>query len=248
MSERNDNEQERVLGRIRKMMRLAEDAAASQGERDNAMRMVHATLAKHNLTMSMAEEKGAAAEEKRKQGDTTSRDQPWTRSVGHAIGELYFCQYFYTKLRDRAGKVRHSFVGRAGNVETAKLMTDYVVKSITSEANRLWKLQPDPGPWWTSFCKGAAQQVRERCKKLREEAEANDKPSTGTSLMLVNVYAAEKAANQLVLNAMGVKLHTPTVRTKRVGDGFGAGLAFGASVSLHRQVAGVAIPKSRRLA
>jgi Protein of unknown function (DUF2786) len=251
MSERNDNEQERVLGRIRKMMRLAEDSAASQGERDNAMRMVHATLAKHNLTMSMAEEKGATAEEAREKGDTTSRDQPWCRTVGHAVGELYFCQYFYTKLRDRAGKVRHNFVGRAGNVETAKLMTDYVVKSITSEANRLWKLQPDPGPWWTSFCKGAAEQVRERCHKLRAEAEAADKaiPSTGTALVLASVYAAEEAANALWVQQHVGPLHRRADRTKGVTfDGYAAGKAFGAKVSLHRQVSGVIIPKSRRLA
>lgn len=35
----------RILQRVRKMMALANDKAASDGERENAMRMAHATLA-----------------------------------------------------------------------------------------------------------------------------------------------------------------------------------------------------------
>lgn len=66
-------EQARVLARVRKMMALAnDDAAASDGERDNALRMAHATLLKHNLTMAAAEEAGATAEEARERDSTTS--------------------------------------------------------------------------------------------------------------------------------------------------------------------------------
>jgi len=37
------------------MLRLANDAGASEGERHNAMRMAHATLAKHNLDLASVE-------------------------------------------------------------------------------------------------------------------------------------------------------------------------------------------------
>lgn len=234
----NSVDQDKVLNRIRKMMALANDAAASAGERDNAMRMVHATLAKHNLTMAMAEASGQQQEEARDKGTTETRDQPWARRVAHSISDLYFCRYFFTKVRDGRGKVRHNFVGRVGNVETAKLMTDYVCKSIMSEANRLWKLQPDPGPWWTGFCKGAAEQIAARCLALRTDAEKVDaaQPSTGTALVLASFYKIELAANEEWLLNAGQKLYSVKNREKAAGAGVLEGRAFGAKVSLNRQV------------
>ncbi len=154
--EANTKEQDRVLARVRKMMALANDAAASEGERDNALRMVHATLAKHNLTMAMAEEAGGEAE-KRGLVTAESRDQPWARQTASAIASLMFCRYFRQKS-PRAGKVIHNFVGREGNAKTASELADFVIRSIMSEANREWKKQANPGPWWTSFCKGELDQ------------------------------------------------------------------------------------------
>ena len=53
----SDDERNKILARVRKLLNLANNAAATEGERDNAMRMAHATLAKYNL--SLAEASGA---------------------------------------------------------------------------------------------------------------------------------------------------------------------------------------------
>ena len=41
-----------ILDRVKKMLAIANDSAASEGECDNALRMAHNTLAKHNLDMA----------------------------------------------------------------------------------------------------------------------------------------------------------------------------------------------------
>lgn len=236
MTNKNTQEQDRILARVRKMMALANDTGTSEGERDNALRMAHATLAKHNLTIAMAEEAGANPE-KRDHITAESRNQPWARSVAHSVGELMFCRYFFSSC-NKAGKVTHNFVGREGNARTAAEMSEYVIGSIMKEANREWKKQADPGPWWTSFCKGAADQVRVRCKELRAAAEAADKPaSSGTSLVLASFYKTEADANtKFLADVLKIGLTTKVTRTKCAGAGYASGKSFGNGISLNRQV------------
>jgi hypothetical protein len=247
VADRNDAEQDKVLGRIRKMMALANDAAASEGERDNAMRMVLATLAKHNLTMAEAEAHGQQ-EEARERGDTLSRDQPWCKHVAHSIAKLYFCRYFFSRTAVK-GKVKHNFVGRPANVATAQAMADYVIRSIMSEANREWKKQANPGPWWTAFCKGASVRISERCDELRKAEEAASEKTPGTAVVLASFYQRELAANNAWLERAGLVLTKGKSREKAYGgDGYGAGKAFGDKVSLNRQVGAAPVGSHRRLA
>ena len=55
-----EEDKARALARVRKMLALANDAAATEGERENALRMAHATLAKYNLELAEAVERGDA--------------------------------------------------------------------------------------------------------------------------------------------------------------------------------------------
>jgi len=240
--------QKKVLDRVRKMLALANDAAAAEGERDNALRMAHATLAKHNFTMAEAEKSGSPAQEARVMEFNTSRDQPWSRRVSNAVAELFFCKYFFDRPRHRkAGQIYHWFVGRESNVTTAKLMADYVIKSIMSEANSKWKQQPDPGPWWTSFCKGAAAAVDQRCYKLREmRDEQTAAVSSSTALVLTSVYKKEMEANLEFTKAKGLELTPTKTRQKEITEGYREGLAFGATISLNNQIG--AAPSSKALA
>lgn len=232
----NTKDQDKILARVRKMMALANDAGASAGERGNALRMMHATLAKHNLTIAEAEAAGQNTE-KRDRITAETRNQPWARTVAHAVGELFFCRYFFSP-GSVAGKVKHNFVGREDNAKTAASMSEYVIGSIMKEANREYKKQPDPGPWWTSFCKGAAEQVRVRCHELRIAAEQADAPtSTGTGIVLASFYKTEQDANAKFLeDSLKIKLQTKATRTKRAGEGYEAGKNFGRGISLNRQV------------
>lgn len=67
--------EDKIINRIKKMLALANDAAAAEGERDNAMRMAYNLLAKHNLTMATVE--GPTNGEKREQNAAQFYGRPW---------------------------------------------------------------------------------------------------------------------------------------------------------------------------
>lgn len=229
--------QDKIIDRVRKLMALANDERASEGERDNALRMAHATLAKHNLSMAQVSTGGKA--EQRVFEKFEGKNQPWTRSTAHAIAELFFCKYFFCSKKHY---VEHNFIGKESNAITAKEIAQYVIKSIMSEATRISKTQLDPGSYWTQFCKGAAAQVYQRCQQLRKDAEAASataptQTSAGTSLVLASLYATELQQNEEFLSGNGVKLRKVASRERYTGNaGFAAGKEFGSRVSLTRQV------------
>lgn len=224
---------DRVLDRVRKMMALVNDAGASEGERDNAMRMAHATLAKYNLSMAEAEAHGKQEKEKRGPADIKSRSRPWIRSVMQAVAHLFFCEYFYTA---RGNDQWNYFVGKESNVITAIEIAKYVVDSIVREGGAKQRAGGYDGAWRVSFSKGAAFRVTSRCRALRADQE-NATRGTGTSLVLADLYTQEQSANEkYISDVMGQKLVVKGSRTKAPGHGFHEGAEFGDKVGLHRQV------------
>lgn len=239
-----DDNMGKILERVRKMLRLANDSAATDGERDNAMRMAHATLAKHNLSMADAEARGATAEERRLDKQVETLCWPWMRTVSFGIAKLFFCEYFFA--RSRKNYVRHFYIGRESNVATASEMSAYVIASIQREANAHKKRGGDP----LSFCKGAAARIHERCRALRAEAERASQSSAapGTAIVLASVYATEQAANKAYMSSeLGIgKLKTSVSRQRRAESGdYYAGVKHGDSINLNRQLNGGATSQRR---
>lgn len=245
MSAVNDTETERVLARVAKMLRLANDAAASEGERNNALRMAHATLQKHNLSLAEAEERagtGAAPAETRIHRSVELRGT-WTRRVANAVAYLLYCRCLYL----RVGRVqRLYFVGRESNVRTCIMMVEYLVNSIKREARAAYKrdtgmmLMPasvaarlgvSASGFERSFAKGAANSISLRCAKLRDEAENG--PSNSRALVL---YQSEDQLNQHYLDKMGVEKRTAKNRERYPGYGYRQGYEYGDSIPLNKQV------------
>lgn len=236
----DEQTQNRVLARVRKMMALANDAAASEGERDNALRMAHATLAKYNLSMAAAEAAGQTPEEKRLGVPMESRSwDAWERRVAKSVAELFFCRYFYTLGNWDGIRIKHMFIGKESNIYTAQEMAKYVIKSINTEAMRRAKAETGnpKGTFWRDFCKGAAQRIGERCHELLAAAEKSTERAPGTALVLASVYQSEKIANDHHLTVvMRVRLGRGAATRSPSTGGYGAGREFGGRVSLNRQV------------
>ncbi len=234
------NETTRILERVKKMLTLANDAAATEGERDNAMRMAHATLAKYNLSLAQAEgtQIGSNRDDPRVDQTIETRSRPWIIRAAHAVAELFFCKYFFVRSGRNA---KHYFIGRLSNVTTAKEIADFVIRSINREGRARAKDQLNPNPWRLSFCKGAAEAVRTRCHQLRQDAEkasqAAPVASTGTSLVLSSVYAHEVQANSAYLrDVLKINLRSSRSRERGAGEGYGEGRDYGSKVSLNRQI------------
>jgi hypothetical protein len=229
-------DKDKVLGRVKKMLALANDAGASEGERDNALRMAHATLAKYNLSMADADNQTTG--EKRLMGDIEyAKDSPWKRTVANAIASLFFCNLLVTKWG--RGRITYHFIGKESNVYTAKAMTQYVCDSIYKEATRAARSQSDPS-YHRSFCKGAAHRVYRRCEEIREQAERSSaQQSSGTALVLASLYQQETLANRALINQMFDKVKSSKSRERGANwDAYSAGRAYGDKIGLHTQVGG----------
>lgn len=223
------SEQDKIIDRVRKMMALANNDGATEGERENALRMSYALLAKHNLTIDDLQEV-----EERCAEFLDSVHAAWARQIANAIAKLFFCNYYISYPN---GKIRHNFVGKASNAMTASLISDYVMRSVRREASRMSTASGHGTAWKTSFCKGAMYKIIERCKAMRAEQETA--PVTGTGLMVIDVYKSETLANdEFIKKSLGRALATANSRMHGAGIGYHEGQAYGAKVSLNAQVGG----------
>ena len=233
------SENENILRRVRKLLALANDAGAAEGERDNALRMAHKTLAAHNLSMAEVEAAGAAQQEARIQGKHQTIAHPWIRTIHYAVAQLNFCEYFY--MRHRTSHVTHYIVGRESNCVSAREIAQFLCSAIQREASRRAREGFLDGGWARDFCKGAAHRIWARCKALREESERASEPqqpkAPGTALVLASVYASEQVANKALIVQLGHKLQEGASRERGAQEGaYHEGRNFGDSLSLHRQV------------
>jgi hypothetical protein len=231
----------RILSRVRKMMALANDAGATEGERDNALRAAHATLAKYNLDMAQVEAATGTKEEGREMQADSYLGRPWARVISLSIAQLYFCHYFSS---GKGRTVKHVFVGRTSNCITAKEMSKFIVEAVYKEASKYGRsmFEGGEGASARAFATGAAHRIYDRCEKLRKEAEAPK--ATGTALVLANVYQLEAVGNQDFLKAKGVVLIEGKASKRSVrSQGFARGQVYGEGVSLHGQVGGT--PRGR---
>lgn len=247
MARYETDEQKRLLSRVRKLLNLANDAGATEGERDNAMRMAHAILAKHNLDLAQCVQSGEAgaaqaaeAAEPRVENTAVFGGWPWALQVNKQIAELFFCTYLVGRGRS-ANSVLHYFIGRTSNATTAAYVAEFVVRSIYKEACREMRLRREGMPYVRSFCWGAYDSVRRRVQELKagvtEERAGSTTP--GTALVLASFYDTEQEANRkFVAERYGANVAPRRGRSMGATDAgaAAAGRAFGASVSLSAQV------------
>lgn len=242
---------DRIIGRIKKMLTLANDAGATEGERDNAMRMALATLAKYNLDIATVEGETRSADEARIAHDVAYHGVVWARHISQSVARLFFCEYFYVKISANTDNCNHYFVGRQSNCVTASYIARFVVESVHKEGKENTRGLHYSA--YRAFGLGAATKISERCRALRAAqekatAEATAEsvgesplaaPVVGTSLVLATFYETEKAANEAFLKQSGTKVRPGSSGHKVYDHGaFAAGKAHGARVSLSPQIGG----------
>ena len=235
-----ERSREWVIDRVRKLMALANDAGAAEGERDNALRMAHNLLTKYNLELSDVGEK-----EKIEPRDLHSRTyygRPWARVASGAVAELFFCEYLYVGAGD-AKLTRHYFIGRESNATTAMMMAEFIVNSIAREGKRRNSLEgTGRNAWYRSFCTGAAYRLVSRVKEMMKETPPEAQP--GTALVLASLYQQERSANLAVRDDKFPSLRKGrTGKREFRGDALDSGRRFADTIPLNRQVTG-----QRRLA
>lgn len=231
-------EQDKVLERVRKMIRLANDSGATEGERDNALRMARATLEKYNLDMAQVETETSKPQEDRMIKGAVFYGRPWARAAAAAAGDLCFCSYLYVTGR-LAAHTKHIFVGRTSNAITAAELAQYLVESIHRQAKAHQRKHGLGNESYRAFAWGAASAIRRRVVELRLASEKASEASPSGGKGLIVYQANENAANQEFVAGT-----FPQLSKGRNGQGFAdatsarAGRDYGETVSLDRQVSG----------
>ena len=223
--------QDRILGRIRKMLNLANDAAATDGERENAMRMAHATMVKYNLDLEDVEAAGAASTEQRGIHQARFFGRPWARRVCQSMAKLFFCKYVYNP-NSNAKEILHHFVGLTANATAAAEMAEYLVNSIRRESRSQARAAGKSSSWARSFADGTSVAIWQRVAKMVKQPEVEI--SESRALVLANRYQVEETKNQEYMDKNFGKTKQGRAG-KAAGDGFLEGTIYGNTVSHNRQ-------------
>jgi hypothetical protein len=223
---------EKIINRIKKMMALANDKAASDGERENALRMSYALMARHNLEMSDVNGNPIGPQEARAGVTGEFYARPWAITLCASVSRLFFCQYYRRSIgKDQAV---HTFTGRESNAATAEEVARVLVESVRREANTQMRQRGENVTWRRSFSTGAAFKVQERVSEMMSATAAIEGTATGTALVLVNLRKQEELANQQFIASKGVKLVVRSQRARRSVDSsaYSQGRQFGSGLNL----------------
>jgi len=222
---------ERIIDRVRKMLALANDSGATEGERDNALRMAHATLAKHNLSLDSLQ----AKEDPRGQTFTTFYGRPWACYVSSVIADLFFCTYIYSPA-SKASDIGHYFIGKKSNGETAAEISRWLVATISREGKRRQSQLCEDNGWFRTFAWSAAGRIGQRVAEMKRRDDIPSAP--GTSLVLADVYQVEKTENARWVEE-NMKIRNGKSRAKALPEKASArvlGTKLGSEVHLGGQV------------
>jgi hypothetical protein len=117
-------------------------------------------IARIKKMMSMAKGTAVGGEAERETAMKMADVCPWRWSVAYSLANLYFCEYFSTQVPGKQRKNLH-FVGLESNVQTAKEMTAYAIKSIYGQSVKTRKEsgQTAAAAFETSFCNAAAAAI-----------------------------------------------------------------------------------------
>jgi hypothetical protein len=227
--------EDKILARVKKMMAIANDAAATEQERDTALQMAYKVLAKHNL--SMVDVHNHEAPENRDEVCATMAMTPWSKDVASSIARLFFCNYLFGG-KVNSWKGRHYFIGKESNATTAQLMSEFVIGSILKQSRKLYK--DDTSPEARAFSVGAARMLSRRVTELIQAQKTEAEQATpGSALVLMNLYDSEKKDNEAFYMTLHEK--APRIvqdRSKPVtnAEAFQQGESFGKSINLAPQV------------
>ena len=225
---------DKILDRVRKLLAIANDERANEGERDNALRMAHNLLAKYQLDMSDVDAREREKQDPRGHFQNDGWNMLWCKDVRNAIAKLFDTTYYFGR-KINATRGEHHFVGRESNATTAMLLSDWIIRSILREADQRYKHRLTPEG--RSFAMGVAYKLYERVDQLKA-AKQQEFKEAGYSIVLADASRVELEENgKYISKVLGRNL---TVRNRKRtsvnADAFSSGEEYGSSINLNTQL------------
>jgi len=165
----------KTLDKIRKLMNLAKDGGATEGEASVAMEKAREIMATNNLSMAQLEASGKSGGEgsnRLRSGLKGKALYKYQQSLMSTIADTNFCAVLVDSERrgNRHIDTGYTIIGREANVAAVANMFDYlnasleriVTPHLESNSQRLSR-------WAVSFKEGAAQRLAERLRDRHQE-------------------------------------------------------------------------------
>jgi hypothetical protein len=259
MSDKNE-----IIEKIKKIMRLAQNAGATEGEAAAAMSKVQEILAQHNLDMSQIDMTDKDAEPiAGHRGRVTNKNNKWEIDIFAGAAKLNFCSYYTINIGDYNGrivKLQHVVVGKPVNVMATELLVEYLLSTV----NKMAKEYSVTGHCILAaqlaktsiamavhrFKQGMARQLRHRCIALvAQRSAAPTKTSDGRNLpALADAYEASQKEIQAFIQQNVEGLVHKTHNLRGVSAAFGAGKEAANTVNLDKQIGGTtSVPSGFRI-
>lgn len=243
-----------VLTRVRKLMNLAENPSATEGEAANAAAMAQKLLIKYNLSMAQIKDVDEPSDyENRNVNLGVAKGQVigWRRSLLFTLAEENFCR----ALQWSSGPLANTMqvIGKPENIEMVMSMFEYLTATIERLSREGWdefrknnhgqpptiyseythKYQPmHYKAWLSSFAKGANLAIKVKLRAQRKEMITADRETT--AIVLVIEEELDNAVTSFYDNVGKGKKDKSAIYDAI----FEAGYTAGKSISLDKQVSG----------
>jgi len=224
-----------VVSKVKKLLALA-SGNQNDNEREVAMKFAMDLLAKHNLTLEQLEGPERSGNVQQLE-ENSFRLEPWVRQVLNAVCMIYYTDYFictkvvsvrqdmWTFQTRTSTKDVPVFVGTAENIAVTIEVGTWLMNSIRSESNRVYK----DATLKRSFRLGAARTLYARAQDMLNSEKAPEENSSGTSLMVLRDKLVR--ANDEYLDSLN--LRQVNYRNSRVNmTAYNAGQTYGQQIAM----------------
>lgn len=213
----------KIVERARKILALARDAGAAEGEVSNALALLQDMLQEHGLSMAEVEAGGTkeadSLESREKFSGFERAGAAWQRKLMGTLAENNFCAHWVqdwyrpssrgtvTRWDEATGDYRkfrrskrHVLIGRVSNVAVTRLTYEYLTDAMDRLLRDAGLSQKAEGS--VRWLEGCADRLCERLVQRRQSAEqaSSSKPAqangSGRELMtLTDLYGSEADLN-----------------------------------------------------
>lgn len=198
-----------AIDKVTKLLALAKDKSATQGEVENAMSRLWRSWRRAARTRPTRMR--SVMTRRRAAGGGLYK---WQRTVWQGVSKLNMCVYFSIRGLAKGEKYENRLVGRPENVIMATVMGEYLQQTIERMAAE-WAKERGYNSRFVReaviYREGMAAQIdnrlwylrherEEAARKAKEEAKNQPTPETGTALTLVDVLGSEQDLNEDYLN------------------------------------------------
>lgn len=180
---------ESVKVKIAKLLRMADPSSgASQGEIDNAMKMVRRLLDKHNLKMSEINTEQGSIGINERMAIELNNCYLWERDITIIIKNIIEVQSYFTLSRLRKRFTQIYFIGEETDISAAVNLYLFLRTVAMSNASKHFSTVTDRKMYCEGFVLGCIRQsisiAKDREERIKNEAKKNA-PGAGNELIYI---------------------------------------------------------------